>query len=319
MLFPDYQFSSGPLHASIRAPHSCGNRSHRATTGVLCLLVVALVALGACAGRTVSNGPTAPPQVVTVSIPPGPYSVAAGAQQQFSATVTGTTNTMVTWAATGGTISTTGDYTAGNNAGSFSVTATSVADTSKSAQMAVTVTAAPPAPPPPPPAVPASSISKDGITWTFSQAVPVGQFVNGDYYVVGPVTITAIDPAPTTATPYENGSVKNLPTSNSKSGFDSRLNDGTDESFWFDPTVRVYPPIVLKAGDSLVSSISVAQIHSLPEVMRSTDMSISPVATVSVLTVLSATPSADAFRPSYCDRSQAIYHANSLQSNLLPS
>src|ERR1700735_41652 len=318
MLFPDYQFSSGPLHASIRAPHSCGNRSHRATTGVLCLLVVALVALGACAGRTVSNGPTAPPQVVTVSIPPGPYSVAAGAQQQFSATVTGTTNTMVTWAATGGTISTTGDYTAGNNAGSFSVTATSVADTSKSAQMAVTVTAAPPAPPPPP-AGTASSISKDGITWTFSQPLPVGQFVNGDYYVIGPVTITTIDPAPTTATPYENGSVKNLPTSNNKSGFDSRLNDGTDESFWFDPTVRVYAPISLKPGDSLVSSISVAQIHSLPEVMRSTDMSVSPVATVSVLTVLSAAPTADAFRPSYCDRSQTIYHANSLQRNLLPS
>jgi len=51
----------------------------------------------------------------------------------------------------------------------------------------------------------ASSISKDGITWTFSQSLPVGQFVHGDYYVVGPVTITAIDPAPTTVSPYENG------------------------------------------------------------------------------------------------------------------
>ena len=40
---------------------------------------------------------------------------------------------------------------------------------------------------------------------------------------------------------------------------------------------------------------------------------------MSVLTVLSAAPSADAFRPSYCDRSQTIYHANSLQRNLLPS
>ena len=48
-------------------------------------------------------------------------------------------------------------------------------------------------------------------------------------------------------------------------------------------------------------------------------MSVSPVATVSVLTVLSATPTADAFRPSYCDRNQTIYHANSLQRNLLPS
>jgi hypothetical protein len=136
---------------------------------------------------------------------------------------------------------------------------------------------------------------------------------------VGPVTITAISPQPTTSSPYLNGSVKNLPTSNGKSGFDSRLNDGVDESWWFDATLRSYPPITLNPGDALVSSISLATIHSLPEVMRASDMSVSPVASASVLTVLGSAPSADAFRPSYCDRSQTIYHANVLQRNLLPS
>jgi hypothetical protein len=165
----------------------------------------------------------------------------------------------------------------------------------------------------------ASSITKDGITWTFSEPALVGQFVTGDYYAVGPVTITAIDPAPTTSSPYENGSVLNLPTANGKSGFDSRLNDGTDQSWWFDASLRVNPPITLKPGDALVSSISLTQIHSLPEVMRASDMSASPVRTVSVLTVLSAAPSADAFRPSYCDRNQTIYHADTLQRDLLPS
>jgi hypothetical protein len=165
----------------------------------------------------------------------------------------------------------------------------------------------------------ASSITKDGITWTFREPVPVGQFVTGDYYVVGPVTLTAIDPAPTTSSPYENGSVLNLPTANGKSGFDSRLNDGDDQSWWFDASLRVHPPVTLKPGDTLVSSISVAQIHSLPEVMRASDKSASPVRTVSVLTVLSAAPSADAFRPSYCDRDQTIYHADTLQRDLLPS
>jgi hypothetical protein len=232
--------------------------------------------------------------------------------QQFSASVTGTANTAVTWSATGGTISSSGLYTAGGTVGSYVVTATTVADSSKSAQSKVTVTT------PPPPGT-ASAITKDGITWTFSQAVPVGQFVTGDYYVVGPVTITAIDPPPTTSAPYENGSVMNLPTANGKSGFDSRLNDGTDESWWFDATLRSYPPITLKPGDTLVSSISLAQIHSLPEVMRASDKSSSPVRTVSVLTVVSAAPSADAFRPSYCDRGQAIYHADALQRNVLPS
>jgi Bacterial Ig-like domain (group 2) len=264
------------------------------------------------AAVTITAAP--PPPVVNVSVAPSSATVLEGAKQQFTAAVTGSSNMAVTWSATGGTVSSAGLFTAGNSAGtSFSVTATSAADTSKSAHAAVTVTA------PPPPAGTATSVSKDGVTWTFSEAVPVGQFVNGDYYVVGPVTLTKIDPAPTTSSPYENGSVKNLPTANSKSGFDSRLNDGADESFWFDASVRQYVPISLKPGDSLVSSISVAQIHTLPEVMRSTDKNISPVATVSVLTVLATQPTADAFRPSYCDRNQTIYHADALQRNLLPS
>ena len=166
-----------------------------------------------------------------------------------------------------------------------------------------------------------SSITKDSITWTFSQAVPVGQFVNGDYYVVGPVTVTSITPAPQTSAPYENGSVLDLPTADGKSAFDQRLNDGSDESWWFNASERVYPPISLKPGDALVSSVSLtaAQYHNVPEVMRSGDQSISPVASVSVLTVLQAAVSTDAFRPSYCDRKQTIYHADSLQRQLLPS
>jgi len=166
-----------------------------------------------------------------------------------------------------------------------------------------------------------SSITKDGITWTFDKAVPAGQFVNGDYYVVGPVNVTAISPTPGTSAPYMNGSVLNLPTPDGKSGFDQRLNDGTDESWWFNSSDRVYAPIALKPGDALVSSISLsaAQYRNVPEVMRSGDMSISPVGSVSILTVLSSAATSDAFRPSYCDRSQTLYHANSLQRQLLPS
>jgi hypothetical protein len=164
-----------------------------------------------------------------------------------------------------------------------------------------------------------TSISKDGVTWTFSQPVLAGQFVSGDYYVVGPVTVTAINPPPTKASPYINGSVKNLPTSNGKSGFDQRLNDGSDQSWWFDSTLRAYPPIALNPGDALVSSISLATPHTVPEVMRSEDMNISPVASDSVLTVVAAPASADAFRPSYCDRTQTFHYAHEVQRSLLPA
>lgn len=271
-----------------------------------------MLSLSACGG-TSGGGASNPPEAISISISPRTPSVEAGATQQFSAPVNGSSNTAVTWTATGGTITSGGLYTAGLTTGSWTVTATSSADSSKSAQAAVTIT------PAPGPSGTAASVSKDGVTWTFSEAVPVGQFVNGDYYVVGPVTVTAISPAPQTSPPYENGSVVDLPTGNGKSGFDSRLNDGTDESWWFDASLRSYPPVSLKPGDSIASSISLAQTHSAPEVMRASDMSVSPVASVSVLTVLAAAPGSDAFRPSYCDRSQTVYHANSLQRNLLPA
>jgi hypothetical protein len=291
------------------------------TVALICLLACSFNLVG-CTGSTGSPAsiPNTPPDnsAVSVIVNPTSASVQTGTTQQFSATVTGTSSTGVTWSATGGTISTSGLFTAGATAGAFTVTATSTVNTTRSAQAAVTLSTAT-TPPPPAPAGTASTITKDGITWTFSQPVPVGQFVNGDYFVVGPVTITAIDPPPTTSTPYLNGSVVNLPTANGKSGFDSRLNDGTDESWWFDATLRSYPPINLKAGDSIVSSISLPQIHSVAEVMRSGDMSASPVATTSVLTVLATAPAADAFRPSYCDRGQTIYHAGALQRNLLAS
>ena len=43
-----------------------------------------------------------------------------------------------------------------------------------------------------------TQISQFGITWTFNRDYPVGQFANGDWWVVGPVTITGISPRSTT-------------------------------------------------------------------------------------------------------------------------
>lgn len=40
----------------------------------------------------------------------------------------------------------------------------------------------------------ASSVTQYGITWNFAQPRPVGQYVNGDWWVIGPVSITSITP-----------------------------------------------------------------------------------------------------------------------------
>ena len=81
----------------------------------------------------------APPPSITVSISPTSSLLSTGGTEQFTATVTGTANTAVTWSATAGTISSSGLYTAPAAAGSYTVRVTSVADTTKSASAAVTV------------------------------------------------------------------------------------------------------------------------------------------------------------------------------------
>ena len=91
---------------------------------------------------------------VSVSISPAQASLQVGSQQQFTATVSNTTNQSVTWSVNGvangnatyGTISSTGMYTAPASipsGGTVSVSAVSAADTSKSASASVTVVAAP--------------------------------------------------------------------------------------------------------------------------------------------------------------------------------
>ena len=80
------------------------------------------------------------PIQVSISVSPTTASLQTGAQQQFSAAVSGTTNTAVTWKASGGTVTSAGQYTAPSSAGTYTVTATSAADSSKSASAAVTVT-----------------------------------------------------------------------------------------------------------------------------------------------------------------------------------
>jgi YVTN family beta-propeller protein len=82
---------------------------------------------------------------ITITISPASVQVVAGKTQLFTATVTGTTNTAVTWnvqPSGGGTIDSTGLYTAPATPGTYTITATSVASTSAMASAQVTVTAA---------------------------------------------------------------------------------------------------------------------------------------------------------------------------------
>jgi Putative Ig domain len=91
----------------------------------------------------VSQVTVAPPKLskIAISLSPSATTLSSGGRQQFSAALTSTSNTAVTWQASAGTISSSGLFTAPSVTSSsrVTVTATSVADGSVAATSQVTV------------------------------------------------------------------------------------------------------------------------------------------------------------------------------------
>jgi Cellulase (glycosyl hydrolase family 5) len=118
---------------------------------VLFLLLVLFVTTSCGGGGSASNPPDDPPAVVAINITAPSANVVIGGTLQFTAHVTGTTNTAVTWSvddkvggdATSGTITSGGLYTAPAvmpSLRSVKVMAGAQADTSKASSLTLTIT-----------------------------------------------------------------------------------------------------------------------------------------------------------------------------------
>lgn len=114
-----------------------------------CSALALSLTLAGCGSSSKTTSPSPTPSSVKVALNQTTVSVSVGSTSQFTATVTGSTNTAVTWAVDGvsggnssaGTINSSGLYTAPASTGSHTVTATSVASNSSSAKAAVSVVA----------------------------------------------------------------------------------------------------------------------------------------------------------------------------------
>jgi hypothetical protein len=163
-------------------------------------LAVALMMVGCQATKT-----SPPPAVVSVSLNQSSVSMAVGTTKQFTATVQNTTNTAVTWSVDStaggnpsvGTISASGLYTSPSQPGTHTVTATSVADTTKDANATVNVSSIS--------VSPASAIVSPGATQQFSASIQgssnisvtwsVDQVMGGNSSV-GTINLTGLYTAP---------------------------------------------------------------------------------------------------------------------------
>ena len=129
-------------------PAQKSRRSHQlnqSQCALLITLVSSLLFLSACSGFSTASPAQSSnnPPAIQVTVSPATATVVSAGTQQFTALVTNTSNVAVTWSASPGTISSTGFYQAPTVTvtTSATVTATSVADTTKSGTASVTVTA----------------------------------------------------------------------------------------------------------------------------------------------------------------------------------
>ncbi|MCH6256884.1 fibronectin type III domain-containing protein [Puniceicoccaceae bacterium K14] len=154
----------------------------------------------------------------------------------------------------------------------------------------------------------ASSVTQHGITWTFDQDYEVGQYVNGDWWVKGPITLTSITPG---WDGTRNGTMIN-PSVNGNQGFDTRIkNNG------YDPLLNIADDLPFSVGvnSSIMSCISKVDHVDLSHKDNP------QMDTIAILTVLSAAPASGSFRPPYqgSDKSHDWNINNSWDTSFLQS
>lgn len=148
------------------------------------------------------------------------------------------------------------------------------------------------------PAAAATSASQYGITWTFSEDRPTGRFANGDWWVVGPVTITGIDPPAGVAGGKDmNGTMINpkfsVPPQSSVpvQGWDGRIEWKSNGPKYDDAlNVAKQLPVTVPAGSSVMSA------KSFVENAPGDDQQLE---TIAILTVVPSAPAPGSFRPPY--------------------
>jgi hypothetical protein len=166
-----------------------------------------------------------------------------------------------------------------------------------------------------------SKISQFGITWTFDKDYTVGQFANGDYWVVGPVTIIRIEPASVELNGRTiNGSMINpSPRLGQTQGYDSAAYGRYARPGNYDPSLNVARPnsedlsksnpLVLKPNCSLVSTESTLQANDITQLKAA-----------AVLTILDSPAPDGSFRPSYSGADKTIrFNKEQLDYSLLAS
>lgn len=163
----------------------------------------------------------------------------------------------------------------------------------------------------------ATSVTRNAITWTFDADYTVGQYVNGDYYVVAPSGLTINSTTPASSGGY-NGSMVNPTNTNGTAGhfqgFDSSL-------YYYDAAAGITFPYAASAGDSIVTVQSYTAGTSYTPSWNNIKVSSSTakIQGCEVLTVVSSAPAAGTFRPPFMGTSKPTFTTSDITEARLPN
>ena len=174
------------------------------------------------------------------------------------------------------------------------------------------------------------SVSQYGITWSFDRQAECGRFVNGDWWVVGPVTVRKVSPAPGPAAPgtttevrknqfgdaayqddnrMRNGMMMVLEGTNAQ-GYDSRGHDYRAE-------LSLSLPHRLEPNRSLISTISHTSVPNpslTAKLIWPSEQTVRKVLkTAAILTCLPDAPPSDAFRPAYAGTEKRLFRLHDVR------
>lgn len=153
----------------------------------------------------------------------------------------------------------------------------------------------------------ASSVTRNDITWTFDGLYEVGQYVTGDWWVLGPATVVSVSPAPLNG---NNGSMVN-PQSTINCAYDSQIP-------YYDASLGASYPVTLQPEQSLVSTRS--QDGNVTDLCGfNVSDSFQHLRSAEVLTCVSTAPLPTEFRPPLVGSVKPRFDSATMQTGLLPS
>lgn len=168
-------------------------------------------------------------------------------------------------------------------------------------------------------------VERNGIRWDFDKPERVGQYANGDWWVVGPITLTSITPQTYTNSENRqlNGTHLDPDPTKAVQGLDSDVYfklAGFTPGWNYESSLNIAAALLANGTYTVPASTSIVSCKSRAVLSTS---NYSQIRRIEVLTVVSTPPAPNSFRPAYTKTSSgskaSVYTTDDIDFSKLPN